>query len=330
MLLLLGLIPLFAALYILALRRRRRVTVRYSSLALVRAALPRYSWLRRHLPFALFLAALASLIIAAGRPYATIDVPAGRSTIILAMDISRSMRALDIPPSRLEAAQEAALSFIARQELNTQIGIVGFAGFAEMIQAPTTEQEALESAIGGLTLGRGTAVGAGILRSIDVIARSDPSIAPSDGAPLQSMPADTYAPAIIVVLTDGVSTTGPSPIDAAQQAALRGIRIYTIGFGTDQGMGGQALGVDPQFSQQFGGGFRRGIDEETLQEIAEITGGTYYSPESASELVEVFQQLPTYLTERSEETEVSFAFIAFGALLAALAVGLAFRWNPFL
>lgn len=332
-LVLLVLVPILIAAYIWMLRRRR-VAVRFSSLALVRDSLPRRRSWRRHVPFALFALALASLVLALARPVAVVNVPAGKTTIILAMDVSRSMRATDIPPSRLEAAEAAALSFVRGQPPTTQIGIVGFAGFAEMIQPPTSDQEALELAIASLTTGRGTAVGSGVLESIDVIASLDPSVAPSvrdesvDIAPAP-LPKGAYTPAIIVVLTDGVSTTGPLPLDAAQQAADRGIRVYTIGFGTENGGGfGGPRSSDLQGGGGGGGGFRRGIDEATLREVADMTGGEYYAAESAGELQTVLRDLPTSLIMRSEITELSVAFTAIGALLAALAVGLSLLWNP--
>jgi Ca-activated chloride channel homolog len=333
LLLLLALLPLMVALYVWMLRRRRRYAVRYSSLSLVREALPRWSRLRRHLPFALFLLGLASLIFALGRPVAIVSVPTNQTVIVLTMDVSRSMRQTDIPPSRLVAAQRAALDFIRRQPSGTQIGIVAFASFAEMIQPPTTDQKALEGAILSLTTGRGTAVGSGILKALDVIADIDESVAPSvsdtsPGIAPMPVPKGAYAPDIIVVLTDGVSTTGPFPLEAAQQAVDRGVRVYTIGFGTEMGSssfgGGQQFGGDPQFG---GGGFRRGIDETTLKEIAEMTGGTYYTAESSGELEQVFRDLPTYLITRHEIMEISVAFTAIGALLAALAVGLSLNWN---
>src|SRR5262245_6537963 len=140
-LLLLGLLPVLVGLYIWALRRRGRAAVRYSSLALVREALPRQPWWRRHLPFALFVLALASLMLALARPVAVVSVPTGQVTIMLTMDVSRSMCSTDIPPNRLEAAKAAALSFIHRQNSNTQIGLVAFAGYAELVQMPTNDQE---------------------------------------------------------------------------------------------------------------------------------------------------------------------------------------------
>lgn len=335
---LLGLIPLILVGYIWMLRRRRRFAVRYSSLSLVREALPHQSRLRRHLPFALFLLALASLVIALSRPVATVIVPAGQATIILAMDVSRSMCSTDVQPNRLHAAKAAAMSFIQRQTASSQIGIVAFAGFAELVQPPTTDQEVLQDAIVRLTTGRRTAIGSAILKSLDAIAEINPDVAPSASDPaFGGLPStglnDTYAPDIIVLLTDGASNSGPLPLDAALQAVERGIRVYTIGFGTQ--FGGDMDCGDQFWGGSFGsgsfgsgGGFRRGIDELTLEQVADMTGGTYYSAESAGELNEVFRNLPTYMITRNETMEISVAFTALGALFAALAVLLSLFWHP--
>ncbi|MGD8403549.1 MAG: VWA domain-containing protein [Anaerolineales bacterium] len=335
-LLLLGLIPIIIGIYIWILRRRQRNAIRYSSLSLVRAAHPKQSRWRRHVPVALFLLALASLVVALGRPVASVVVPSGQATIVLAMDISGSMCSTDIEPNRLIAAEEAALEFIQNQHSNTQIGVVVFAGFAEIIQPPTRDQDALENSIRGLDVARRTAIGSGILRSLDAIAEVDESIPPSEfgsfsESTISPVPPGTYAPHIIVLLTDGASNAGPWPLDAAQQAADRGVRVYTIGFGTDEGapfafcdnwfFSGGGFGGG-------GGGFRRGIDEQTLIDIAELTGGEYYQATSASELDEVFKSLPTYLITKRESIEISFAFTALGALLAGAAVLLSMLWNP--
>ena len=166
---LLGLIPILIITYIWILRRRKPFAVRYSSLSLVRAALPQHSQWRRHIPFALFLLAISSLIMAVSRPVSTVNVPASNSTIILAIDVSRSMCSTDILPSRLEAAKAAALQFVQDQDGKAQIGIVAFAGFAVLVQPPTTDQELLETAIKNLTTARRTAIGEGILMSLDTI-----------------------------------------------------------------------------------------------------------------------------------------------------------------
>ncbi len=337
-LLLWGLIPLIIAAYVWMLRRRRRFVVRYSSLALVREALPQQSRWRRHLPFALFLLAVALLIMALGRPVASVTVPAGRATIILALDVSRSMCATDILPNRLEAAKAAAQSFIQRQGAGNQIGIVAFAGFAELVQPPTIDQEVLQDAVDGLTTARRTAIGSAILKSLDAIAEINGNVAPSvtatsSGTDPTPVPEGAYVPDIIVLLTDGASNAGPFPLAAAQQAVDRGVRVYTIGFGTANGSnpsGGQGCRGGDQFGGGlgFGGGFRRGIDEDTLRVIADMTGGDYYSAESADELQEVFQNLPTYLITKQETTEISVVFTAMGALLAVLALGLSLIWHP--
>ncbi len=341
---LLGLIPLLIVMYIWMLRRRRPIAVRYSSLSLVREIVHRQSWIRRHAPFVLFLAALSGLVVALARPVSIMSVPAGQTTIILAIDVSRSMCSTDIQPSRIQAAQAAANSFVQNQPPNMQVGIVAFSGFAELIQPPTNDQEALEAAIDNLLTGRRTAIGSGILKALDAIAEIDKNVAPSVtdssiGPAPTPIPKGAYVPDIIVLLTDGVSNTGPLPLDAAQQAADRGVRVYTIGFGTENGStfpsclqfqgnepfvfggGGQPLGGGA-------GGFRRGIDEETLRQVADLTGGSYYSAESAGELQKVFLQLPTYLITKHETTEISVIFAAAGALLAAIAMALSLIWQP--
>jgi Ca-activated chloride channel homolog len=339
------LIPLLLATYLWAQRRRRRTSLRYSNLVLVREALPRRSRLRRYIPPILFLLALTCLVITLARPAAIVTVPTGQTTIILTMDVSGSMRFNDVPPSRLYAAETAAQSFIQRQKSNTQIGIVAFSGFAELILPPTSDQRSLEGAIDSLTTGRRTAIGSGILEALEAISQVDKNVAPpvtaaNPGPGPAPAPKGEYVPDIIVLLTDGVSNSGPQPLDAAAQAAVRGVRVYTIGFGTEQGprnfgndfFGGQQQmqngpGMSPGGNGGFGG-FRRGIDEETLKQIAEMTGGKYYAAASASELEKVFASLPTYLITKTEAQEISVFFAALGALFAAVALALSLRWHP--
>ncbi|MCC9078702.1 VWA domain-containing protein [Litorilinea aerophila] len=338
---LLALIPLAIYAYWWMLRRRQRFAVRFSSLSLVRAALPQQSRWRRHVPFALLLAALTSLIVAMSRPVAVVAMPTNQTAIILAIDVSRSMCSTDIEPNRLQAAKNAAIEFVDSQPPGTQIGVVAFAGFAEMVHPPTADKRVLRDVIQSLLTGRRTAVGSAILEAIDAIAEVDPNVAPaqrrSSDPPVTPVVPGAYAPDIIVLLTDGASNAGVLPLDAAQQAVDRGIRVYTIGFGTATGGRmdcGAFDGYEPFVGGfGFGGGggrFRRGIDEETLIQIADMTGGEYYSAESAGELHDVFRSLPTYLITRHETTEVSAAFAGLGALLTVLAVGLSLRWNPLL
>ncbi|HMX21235.1 MAG TPA: VWA domain-containing protein, partial [Anaerolineales bacterium] len=259
---LLALIPLLVLVYIFVLRRRKPYAVRYSSLSLVREALGKQSQVRRHLPFVLFLLAMSSLVVAMGRPVSTITVPASNATIILAIDVSRSMCSTDISPNRLEAAKTAAWDFIAAQESNVQIGLVAFAGYAVVIQEPTTERSLLETAIQNITTARRTAIGSGLLKSLEALSEIDDSMpSPFAGTEPEPMPAGQYAPYIVVLLTDGVNTTGPEPVFAAEFAKTRGVRVYTIGFGTAQedapmNCGGFQGGGNPNDPNQFffGGG----------------------------------------------------------------------------
>lgn len=343
---LLGLIPALLGLYLWILRRRKRFTVRYSSLSLARAANPQRSGWKRHLPFALFLLALAGLAAALARPTAVVSLPANKRVIIMAIDVSLSMCAIDIPPNRLEAAKAAARAFIEQQSAGTEIGIVAFAGFAAILQPPTSDQELLLEAIERLQPARRTAIGSGILKSIDALSEFDEDIPPSAfgpaaSSPLAPIPQGAYNPAIIVVLTDGVSNVGPHPLEAAQQALERGLRVYTIGYGTENN--DSPLNCDPENPNsqpfRFGGGnfgggggnpggFRRGIDEETLQQVADLTGGAYFAAESATELQDVFRELPTETITKTETTELSVFFAAFAALLLLAAMVLSMLWSP--
>ncbi len=310
--------------------------MRFSSLSLVRSAVPRSSWIRRHLPFALFLVGLGSLVLAMARPAAIVPVPSSQTTVVLAMDVSRSMCATDIPPNRLVAAEEAAASFVERQRGGTQIGIVAFAGFAEMVQAPTDDEEVLLDVIASLATGRRTAIGSAILESIDAIAEIDPSVArsvdvgrpdrqrPTGGprgrlcaghhraahrwreqrraGPGRGRPAGRRPrhPRLHDRVRDGGSGRS-APACGAQQVG-REPGDNGQGF-SDPGFGGGGFGGT-------GGGRRRAIDEETLTAVAEATGGEYYPAESAEQLLEVFEQLPTDLITSHEVVEISVAFTA--------------------
>jgi Ca-activated chloride channel family protein len=355
-LVLLAILPLLVALRYWMLRHARPVGIRYSSLSLVRVAVPRSSRWRRHLPFALFVLGLGSLVLAMARPAANVAVPSGRSTVVLALDVSRSMCATDIEPNRLLAAEEAAIDFIERQGSDTQIGVVAFAGWAETVQTPTNDSEVLVDVIESLATGRRTAIGSAILESIDAIAAVDPTIPGSvdaavpDAAVPPPVTPGVLVPAIIVLLTDGASNAGPMPLDAAQQAADRGVRVYTIGFGTADPDGGppdcrlsqigREPGDDGAFSGMggwtppgggfggFGGGFRRAIDEDTLIAVAEVTGGEYFPAESVQELAAVFASLPTHLIVRQEVVELAVVFTALAVALIGVAVLLGQAWRP--
>jgi Ca-activated chloride channel homolog len=351
LLLLLIAIPFLIILYFWILRRKRRFAIRYSSIALIREALPRWSRLRRHLPPVLYLLAITSLFMALTRPLAEIRVPLSQTSIVLALDISRSMCATDVIPNRLSVAQDAALAFIDEQAGETKIGLVAFADFAEIIVPPTNDKELLREAVSTLTTALGTAIGSATLKGIDAIAEVNSDVAPS-AQNLGLVAGDQeeinqFLPDIIVLLTDGANTRGPIPEDAAQQAADRQLRVYTIGFGTTEvsdlvctqaQMGGDSFegGFGGGGFRGFGGGggggnFRRFLllDEPTLRAVAEITGGTYYRAENASQLLEVFLDLPRQVGLQTQHTEISVAFAALGAVFVLLAVMLSVKWNRY-
>ncbi|WP_330475330.1 VWA domain-containing protein [Terrabacter sp. C0L_2] len=254
-------VPVLLGVYVWQWRRRKRQAVRYSNVALLRAAGAGSASWRRHVPIALVLGALALLGLASARPTVRASVPTSSATVILALDVSGSMCATDVAPNRLSAAQAAVRSFVEGRDDETKIGLVVFSGFAQLAVAPTADRDELLAALDAVTTGRGTTIGAAILRSIDAIAELDPNVAPSDPVDEPSTdgpglgdpaPAPTpsaggrggaggaggtgatadVAPEIIVLLTDGANTRGVTPAQAAEQAAARGVRVYPIGFGT--------------------------------------------------------------------------------------------------
>src|SRR6266567_7578902 len=224
-------IPLVFAAWWLTRHRRRRAVVRVTSIALVQAAMPGRSRWRRRIPPALLTLGLAVLAVGAARPQATVPV-ASSATIMLALDVSGSMCSTDVKPNRITAAEQAASAFIKSQTPGPRIGLVAFASSAVVLVPPTADTKQLISALGGLTTSFGTAIGEGILTSLDAIAQVDPSVAPT-GATVSRARGVGYADDVIVVLTDGSNNRGIDPQAAAKEAAARGVRVFTIGYGTD-------------------------------------------------------------------------------------------------
>lgn len=344
-------VPLLIGLYLWLRRRRRRTPLVFSTLTFVRQAQPARSSWRRWIPFGLLLASLLALSVAAARPMALTDVAANRTSIVLALDVSRSMCAIDVEPNRLTVAQEAARQYIREQPDTTRIGLVAFAGFAQTVVAPSTDKEELLDAIDRFTTSLGTVIGGATMESLDAIARINPSVAASTvdlSAEVDRTvptPEGEFVPDIVVLLTDGANVQGIDPLTAAQQAADRRVRVYTIGFGTDDPVdlvcAPDQLGTDVINEDIYGpalsgrgsggdfGGFERFlvIDEPTLKTIASMTGGEYFRAENADQLSEVFASLPTQVAVQQEETELSVWFLLAGAVLATLAVGLSVAWN---
>jgi Ca-activated chloride channel homolog len=326
------------------MRRRRRLAVRVSSVALIRAALPGRSAWRRKVPAILFVVALLALGLAAARPRATVAVPASATSILLTIDVSTSMCSNDVAPNRLTVAREAARQFVLDRDDGTSIGLVAFSGISGLLVKPTTNQETLLKALDGLKTSRGTAIGLGILTAIDAVAEINPDVPPTGveiGPPAtgSDLPTSDFEPDTIVVLTDGANTQGVDPVTAAEEAAARRLRVYTIGFGTtqpaqmicspDQISGGAPFGGDGRGFNFGGGGGRRfqQIDEAALTRVAEITGGEYFRAEDAERLGRVLTDLPSNITLQDRDIEITVWFTLLGALLVIVALALSLWWN---
>ncbi|MGA0571843.1 VWA domain-containing protein [Variovorax sp. VNK109] len=326
-------IPLLVLLYVWLLRRKKKMALRYASLSIVREAMGKGAGFRRHIPPILFLLSIVAMLLAASRPLAVITLPSNQQTIMLAMDVSGSMRATDVQPSRLEAAQAAAKQFIADLPRNVKVGIVAFAGSAQVAQLPTTSRDDLITAIDRFQLQRGTATGNGIMVSLATLFPNDgidiSALAPG-GRP-RSLSLDkagqekkevapvapgSYTSAAIIMLTDGQRTTGVDPMDAAKLAADRGVRVYTVGIGT---VDGETIGFE-------GWSMRVRLDEETLKSVANRTAADYYYAGTAADLKKVYETLSSRLTVEKRETEVSGLLALVASLLALTSAALSLLW----
>jgi Ca-activated chloride channel family protein len=339
MLWLLSAVPLLIAAYIVVLRRKKKLALRYASLSMVKEAQGKGSRFRRHVPPLLFLVALALMIVAVARPAAVVTLPSQHETVILAMDVSGSMRAADVQPSRIAASQAAARSFIAEQPRSTRIGIVTFAATASVVQPPTQNREDLLAAIDRFQLQRGTAVGSGILVSLKVIfpevefdlrasnPRGDSARDSKRGVSLdQSRAADkaadkpaqpgSFTSAVIILLTDGQTTTGPDPIESARMAADHGVRVFTVGIGTPNG---EILGSE-------GWSMRVRLDEDALKTIANVTRGEYFYAGTATDLKKIYDGMNSRMVLETKEMEVSALVSAVAAVLALVAAMLSMFW----
>jgi Ca-activated chloride channel family protein len=319
---LLLLLPLLAAGYLAMLRRRRAAAARLAGVAMFREVAEASRNWKRHVAPALYLLALAVLILASARPTALLTLPSHQRTLILSMDVSLSMRATDVDPSRIAAAQAAARDFISNQPSDVKIGIVSFAGTAQLVQPPTREKEPLLAAIDRLQLDRHTAIGSGIIAALaalfpdDGIELEDYVLGPraakkKAAAPpreAKHLPPGSNPNAAIILLTDGRRTIGPMPLDAARMAADRGVRVFTVGFGSAQG-GPVAFEGYSIFMM---------YDEETLKAIAEVTNAEYFHAASSDELRKIYDSLTSRFVMEKADTEVT-AFFALAAALLVLA-----------
>jgi Ca-activated chloride channel family protein len=338
MLWLLAAIPILAAGYVLLLLRQKKAALRYANFALLREAMGRGPSIRRHLPPLLLLISLVAMVLAIARPSSVVSLPMQQETVILAMDVSGSMRATDVEPSRIVASQAAAKAFVADMPPSTRIGVVSFAGTAAVVQPPTRSREDIVAAIDRFQLQRATAIGSGIIVSlatifpeagIDVsgLISGGDAVRDSPGGPggpprkVEKVPFKPVAPgsytsAVIILLTDGQRTIGPDSLTAARMAAERGVRIFTVGIGTTAG---EIIGFE-------GWSMRVRLDEETLKGIADITRGEYFYAGTATDLKKVYQGLSSRLVIERKHTEVGALFTAAAAVLALLAALLSLLW----
>ena len=323
-------VPLLVTGYLLCLKRKSKMAVRYASLSLFKDAMPGRS-LRRHVPPLLFLLAVAGMLFAVARPATVISLPSEHDVVILAMDVSGSMRADDVKPTRLAAAQAAARTFIRDTPRSTRVGVVAFAGSAALVQAPTSNRDDVLAAIDGLQLQNATAVGSGILVSLKAIfpdrefevksrrggfAAAGGTRAPQQQAGAAPVAPGSYGSAAIILLTDGQTTSGPDPVDAARLAADHGVRVYTVGVGTPEG----------QVLTGEGWSIRVRLDEDALKIVADLTRGEYFFAGNALDLKKVYEALTKRLVFEKRETEVTALFSAIAAALAMVSAALSLLW----
>jgi Ca-activated chloride channel family protein len=323
-------LPLLVLLYWWLLHRRKKTTLRFANLALVKQAAGKGPGWRRHVPPVLMLLALATLVLASARPRAVVTLPLQQETIILAMDVSGSMRATDVQPNRLVAAQEAAKAFLNDLPRNVRVGVVSFAGTAAVVQPPTQNREDIVAAIDRFQLQRGTAIGSGIVLSLATIfpdagidlsqitGQRNMPLGPGDKPPKEftPVPPGSFGSAAIVLLTDGQRTTGPDPLDAAKMAADRGVKVYSVGIGTKEG---ETIGFE-------GWSMRVRLDEDTLKNVANLTRAEYFYAGNADDLKKVYKSLSSRLIVEKKETEVTALFAAAAAVLVLLSAALSVWW----
>ncbi len=341
----LWLLPLLAGVYVLLLKRKRPATVAFSGVSWILQNMATPSPWRRHVPPVLLGLALACLLLAAARPLARVTLPADYMTLIMAMDVSRSMLAEDVEPSRIKAAQKAAKEFLQDLPPHVRVGIVSFAGNAQVVQHVTNQREDLVNAIDRFQLQRGTATGSGVLlalatlrpdakidleaalynpQSLGGAGASPGALRPEGQVGTAQSPEKERKPELpgsyqggaIVLLSDGRRTSGPDPLVAAQKAADLGVRVYTVGFGTPHGF-------IPGYE---GYSFFTQVDETSLKAVAQITEADYFKAGSADDLKQVYQHLSTQFTLEKRDTEISALLAGAALICVVLALALSVYW----
>lgn len=297
------LLPLGVLAYLAAQRRRMRYATRFTNLEVLAAVLPRVPAWRRHLPAAAALLALGALVMAMARPHASVAVPRERATIMLVTDTSISMEATDVDPSRFAAAQKAARTFVEQVPEQIRLGLVSFDESADMLATPSRDHGQVLGAIDGLGTGPGTATGDALNEAVDAIRR--------DAAGQDERP-----PAAIVLLSDGKTTSGADPVEAAREARRAGIPVFSVALGTDEGtvtLGLETVPVPP--------------DRQTLRQIAQVSGGRYFDAPDADQLSGIYEELGSRLGTETERREVTAAFAGGGLLLLVAGAAMSLRWS---
>jgi Ca-activated chloride channel homolog len=295
-------IPLLVLLYIRLQRRRKQFAVHYGNFGLLQEATGQKPGLRRHIPAILFLIGITILVVALARPQTVLSLPRVEGTVILAFDISGSMAATDMTPTRMEAAKAVVRDFVTRQPSTVQIGIVAFSDSGISVQPPTNDKAAILASLNRLQPQRGTSLANGILVSLDTIAKllgqapeDSGDIAPQLLPTPTPVPEGTYSSAEIVLLTDGENNLNPDPLKAAQQAADRGVRIHTIGVGSLTGTNLEVNGFTVHTQ----------LDEAMLQQISEMTGGNYYLAATQEDLRAIYNSIQPQIMIKQEKTEIT-------------------------
>jgi Ca-activated chloride channel family protein len=315
-------VPVLVALYVRNQRRRQQIAARYGSMGFVQASSGPALGRRRHVPALLFLAGLTILLMALARPQAVVSLPRLQGTVVLAFDVSGSMAATDMEPSRMEAAKAAATEFVLRQPSTVRIGVVAFSDGGLPVLAPTNNQDEILAAIARMGPERGTSLGQGILLAVESVFAKDgappiySNLTPEPTATPEPVPAGSYGSAAIVMLTDGENTAPPDPFEAAQVAADRGVRIYPIGIGSSEGAVLEVEGFQV---------FTR-LDEGTLQGIAALTEGSYFNAVDEEELSSVYAALEPQLTIEADPLEVTSLFAGLSILLLTIGGALSMLW----
>ncbi len=321
----LAVVPLLLVGYIWALRRRARFALRYPSLVLVNSAIEKKSNFRRHVPPFMFLMAITSMLFAFARPSAIIAYPRNQSTIILTIDCSASMTTTDLKPNRIEAAKAAARAFIEQQNPMPMIGVVAFSENASVIQAPTTDRQAVLNAIDTLAPDTTTAIGSAILTSLDAIFQEHnyAGIAPTYGPdPVPQVSVTPVAPGThsfgtIILLTDGQNVVGPAPVDAAAEAAKRGVRIYTIGVGKPADLSDPSAPVYTRYDE---------LDEGTLTQVAQLTDGKYFRATDSEQLAGIYKNLNSQVVIQKDMLEITPGLTALAVFFVLAGSTLSLRW----